>query len=92
MIALGRSSFSWILFDFGQDADENGKYGNEGWLFIARVFGKEDIFLELSRKLVKHICINEKGKYRGPGGKSLPEPMPPGCIGLSPRSLSAFPC
>jgi hypothetical protein len=53
---------------------------------------KREYFIELARKLVRHIWINEKGEYCAPGGKSLPEPMPPGSIGLSPKSLSAFPC
>jgi hypothetical protein len=32
---------SW--FDFGEDVGKRGKDGNEGWLFIAWVFGKENI-------------------------------------------------
>ncbi len=57
--------------------------GNEGWLFIAWVFGRETTFEELAKKLVLEIRTNKEGECLLKNGDVIPEPMPNGIIGRS---------
>jgi hypothetical protein len=68
---------------YKEDFNDYTEAGNEGWLFIAWVFGMVETFDWLARKLVRRIRIDEKGAFFCQDGKHLPEPMPPGIIGLS---------
>jgi hypothetical protein len=72
---------SWLQDEESQSMVD----GQEGWLFIAWVFGREAIFEQLARKLLKQ-GTNYIGSHlkRAKGGgfkKIFPEPMPPGILG-----------
>jgi hypothetical protein len=68
----------------GDVPEDRTEVGKEGWLFIAWVFGMVETFKRLARGLVLRIWIDEKGACFSRDDKPLPEPMPPGIIGLSP--------
>ena len=51
------------------------------WLLIAWVFGLEDTFVELARKVVREAKIDEEGNYLSKEGKIMSDPMPHGLIG-----------
>jgi hypothetical protein len=57
--------------------------GREGWLFIAWVFGREKVFEDLAQLLVKRSPTSQTGQCLRYTGDFLPEPMPPGIIGMS---------
>ena len=63
---------SW-LSDEKTSLKEDGK---EGWLFIAWVFGREDIFEQLAKKLVLEVSTNDKGDCILKNGELIPELMP----------------
>jgi hypothetical protein len=70
---------SWMHLESTVSMEE----GNEGWLFIAWVFGRETTFEELAKKLVLEIRTNKEGECLLKNGDVIPEPMPNGIIGRS---------
>lgn len=58
------------------------KPGNEEWLFIAWVFGYEEIFTDLSRELVFESNVSESGRLER-GRKVFGQTMPPDIIGTT---------
>lgn len=54
------------------------------WLFIAWVFGLEETFVELARKVVREVQVDEQGNYLSKHGTIMDEPMPHGLIGMFP--------
>jgi hypothetical protein len=69
----------WLVYA----GDALKKEGQEGWLFIAWVFGREKAFEDLAQLLVKRSPKSQTGKCLRYTGAFLPEPMPPGTIGMS---------
>lgn len=75
----------WILGWLSNEGFESRKHGQEGWIFIAWVFGREKVFENLAKRLVmevgwdntidKELCIK------------LPKLIPEGLVGMS----KAFP-
>jgi hypothetical protein len=59
--------------------------GQEGWLFIAWAFGRESVFEQLSRKLLKqntsYIASHLGRAKHGGFVKKFPELIPPGILG-----------
>jgi hypothetical protein len=41
---------------------ESKLHGQEGWLFIALVFGRDEIFEALTKRIVPNIRVNERGE------------------------------
>jgi hypothetical protein len=69
----------WVVYA----AHEVKQEGREGWLFIAWVFGREKVFDDLAQLLIKRSPISQTGECLRYTGEFLPEPMPPGIIGMS---------
>ena len=62
---------------------ESKQEGQEGWLFIAWVFGREKTFEDLAQLLVKRSPTSPTGQCLRYSGQFLPEPLPPGIVGMS---------
>jgi len=69
---------SWMF----NETAESRLPGQEGWLFIAWVFGRDHVLEGLSQTLVFTANVNEKGElWRLDEKTPIPEPMPNGLIG-----------
>jgi len=74
----------WVDSWMANEKAESKLPGQEGWLFIAWVFGRENILEGLSKMLVFTAKVNEKGElWRRDENIPIPEPMPNGLIGKS---------
>ncbi len=51
----------WFLTWFWGESSEATKDGQEKWLFIAWVFGRESALNALALKLVKELSLDEEG-------------------------------
>lgn len=68
---------SWL-----RDEDIESLYsGQEGWLMIAWVFRREEVFENLAVKLVRDIKTDEYGRCLDYLGDPFSEPTPPGILG-----------
>ena len=75
---------SWLVNEWSQ----YDRPGNEQWLFIAWVFGKEQIFEASARKLQREMTVDDCGKALTSTGESFSSLMPAGIIGMLLYSLS----
>jgi hypothetical protein len=82
----------WIEHWMVNEKAESIVRGQEGWLFIAWVFGRENIFEGVSKLLVYTVKVNEKGEFWTLDENSLiPELMPNGLVGKRlPHTCSIF--
>lgn len=64
------------------------KPGNEEWLFIAWVFGYDDIFERLAGKLVRDSTLDKDGERLMHGDKVIGSTMPPDIIGTTGPDVS----
>ena len=71
----------WLESWLGAATERSGRRGQEGWLFIAWVFGREKVFEDLARELLCQVSIGDDGQCRTLHCDPLPEPMPAGIIG-----------
>jgi hypothetical protein len=71
----------WLSQWCAEEEKESVVPGQEQWLFISWVFGREDVFHKLAEKLVRQVAVNNAGVCVGEDGQALKEPMPPGIIG-----------
>lgn len=72
---------------------ESKVYGQEGWLIIAWVFGRDEIFEALAKRIVSTIRVNERGElWTIDVDIPIPEPMPLEVIGklTVPTFISTF--
>ena len=73
----------WLVDEWSQ----YDRPGNEQWLFIAWVFGREQIFEALARKLQREMTADDCGEGLTSTGESFPSLMPPDIIGMLLYSL-----
>jgi hypothetical protein len=71
----------WLKEWMIDEGRESRLHGQEGWLFIAWVFGREDVFEALAMKLVPCLGIDSKGNFMRDMAYLRAEPMPDGIIG-----------
>lgn len=71
----------WLSQWMTNEIEEANKIGQERWLFISWVFGREDVFRRLATRLAKNVHISEQGKCCSSSGIDLSEGMPPGIMG-----------
>ena len=74
----------WLVDEWGQ----YDKPGNERWLFIAWVFGREQVFEASARKLQREMTVDDCEEGLMSTGESFPKLMPPDIIGMLLYSLS----
>jgi hypothetical protein len=74
----------WLKEWMINEGRESRLHGQEGWLFIAWVFGREDVFEALAMKLVPCLGIDSKGNFMRDLAYLRAEPMPDGIIGKYP--------
>ncbi|TVY34973.1 hypothetical protein LSUB1_G006257, partial [Lachnellula subtilissima] len=70
----------WLEAWLEDELDTALQPGHEQWLFIAWVFGRENIFNILARKLMEEVEVDKSGRCRVSTGY-LKEHMPPGILG-----------
>lgn len=78
----------WLNLWLVNEQKECSKPGHEEWLFIAWVFGRENIFEALARKLQREMTVNECGDGLTSTGEIFPNLMSPDIIGMLLHSLS----
>lgn len=74
--------YPWIGRWFANEELESKKDGQEGWLFIAWVFGRDDTFKALTSRLVLNAQKDTDGSLLLAHAYKLPEIMPIGIIGM----------
>lgn len=72
----------WLELWLVNEKKECFEPGHEDWLFIAWVFGRENIFQTLTRKLLREMTIGDNGEGLTATGKRFPGLMPPDIIGI----------
>lgn len=78
----------WLPFWLMNEPTQWKEPNHEEWLLIAWVFGKDETFTELAKKLVKEVKTNEEGDCLTPTGEIMPSQMPPDIIGKSSTLLA----
>jgi hypothetical protein len=83
----------WLRLWLQDEESQSMVDGQEGWLFIAWAFGRESVFEQLARKLLKqstnYIGSHSRRAKRCGFVKKIPEPMPPGILGKQNLTLSS---
>jgi hypothetical protein len=75
------------------ERQESKLHGQEGWLFIALVFGRDKILEALTKRIFSNIRVNERGElWTIDVDIPILEPMPLGIIGklIVPTFISTF--
>lgn len=73
----------WLATWLANEETEWKAPGHECWLFIAWVFGRNEVFEKLALKMVKDTMVNADGAMITSSGEPISEPMPEGIIGNS---------
>lgn len=74
----------WLSQWLTDEEIESQMPGQEQWIFISWVFGKEKVFVDLARKLAYRVGVNSSGDRVAPyinKNVDFPEPTPPGILG-----------
>lgn len=75
---------SWLV----NEQSECYKPGQEGWLFIAWVFGRKKFLQGMAKKLMGEMTFNDDGEGLTSTGETFPALMPPDIMGMLPHFLS----
>lgn len=71
----------WLKSWLEDEESQSQIDGQENWLFIAWVFGREDVFEKLARTMVRNVSIGSDGGPRSPAFKAITQPMPSDILG-----------
>jgi hypothetical protein len=78
----------WLPQWLANEEESSLKFGQENWLFIAWVFGREKVFKELAVKIVRGVVVHPIKKTafmtslnQGPTYNKIIDPMPTGIMG-----------
>lgn len=75
----------WLSQWVADEETSSKKFGQENWIFIAWVFGRERVYEALARDLVLHLKPIDNSVYRTSYPlthmQEINDPMPPGTIG-----------
>lgn len=71
----------WLALWLAKEKTEYEEPGHEEWLYIAWVFGLENIFQAWAIKLIKEMTTKDKGESLTSTGEIFPSRMPPDIIG-----------
>jgi hypothetical protein len=63
---------------------------HESWLFIARAFGRHEVFESLALKMVKEIVVDADGVTFTSSGEPISQPLPDGILGNSTGQMLAY--
>lgn len=69
----------WLSQWLADEESSSMKFGQENWMFIAWVFGREKVYEALARELVLHLKPINNSVYAHM--QKINDPMPPGTIG-----------
>jgi hypothetical protein len=75
----------WLSQWLADEKTASRKFGQENWMFIAWVFGREKVYEKLARDLVLHLKPINNSVYRTSNSRTdmrkINDPMPPGTVG-----------
>jgi hypothetical protein len=77
----------WLQPWLAREQSECLKVGQEGWLWITWVFGRENVFEACAKNLAKVVSTDKKGGCLLGNGKLIPEPVPPGIVSRFGRQM-----
>jgi hypothetical protein len=77
----------WLQAWLAGEQSECLMVGQEGWVWIAWVFGREKGFEACAKNLAKVVSTDKKCACLLENGKLIPEPVPPGIVGKFGRQM-----
>ena len=71
----------WLQAWLAEEQVECLTVGQEGWLWIAWVLGREKVFEACATNLARVVSTDKKGACLLRNGNPIPEPVPPSIVG-----------